>query len=68
MPSCDFPGWRSRMEYVCLGCGARHSIDELLYTCPSCGGGEKKCLGEKQPEELPPFPVKVRVCHISGTR
>lgn len=38
MPSCDFPGWRSRMEYVCLGCGARHSIDELLYTCPSCGG------------------------------
>ena len=26
------------MEYVCLGCGARHPIDELLYTCPSCGG------------------------------
>lgn len=34
----DFPHWRGRMEYVCLGCGARHSIDELLYTCPSCGG------------------------------
>lgn len=38
MASNDFPVWRGRMEYVCLGCGARHSIDELLYTCPSCGG------------------------------
>lgn len=33
-----FPTYRGRMEYVCLGCGARHPIDELLYTCPACGG------------------------------
>lgn len=38
MTASDFPQWRGDMEYVCLGCGARHSIDELLYTCPSCGG------------------------------
>ena len=34
----QFPTYRGRMEYVCLGCGARHPIDELLYTCPDCGG------------------------------
>ena len=34
-----FPTYRAQMEYaVCLGCRARHPIDELLYTCPSCGG------------------------------
>ena len=33
-----FPTYRGRMEYYCLGCGAVHGIDELLYTCPSCGG------------------------------
>lgn len=26
------------MEYVCTKCNARHGIDELLYTCPDCGG------------------------------
>lgn len=26
------------MEYFCLHCGQRYPIDELLYTCPSCGG------------------------------
>jgi len=26
------------MEYFCLGCGSRHGVDELLYTCPACGG------------------------------
>ena len=36
--SDQFPTYRAQMEYVCLGCGARHPIDELLYTCPSCGG------------------------------
>ena len=36
--SDQFPTYRAQMEYVCLGCGARHTIDELLYTCPSCGG------------------------------
>lgn len=36
--SDHFPVYRAHMEYVCLGCGARHPIDELLYTCPSCGG------------------------------
>ncbi|MCE5335296.1 MAG: threonine synthase [Desulfobacteraceae bacterium] len=24
-------------SYKCLGCGGRFGIDELLYTCPSCG-------------------------------
>ena len=36
--SDQFPTYRARMEYVCLGCGERHPIDELLYTCPTCGG------------------------------
>jgi threonine synthase len=27
-----------RMEYRCLGCRRTHAIDELLYTCPECGG------------------------------
>ncbi|WP_461211096.1 threonine synthase [Desulfocurvus sp. DL9XJH121] len=35
--ACTFPAYRGRMEYFCLGCGAVHGIDELLYTCPSCG-------------------------------
>ncbi len=38
MTGNKFPEWRGQMEYVCLGCGSRHSIDELLYTCPQCGG------------------------------
>ncbi len=38
MSSHDFPSARTRMEYVCLGCGERRGIDELLYTCPGCGG------------------------------
>ncbi len=33
----DFPKYRGRMEYVCLGCGQRYDIRELLYTCPKCG-------------------------------
>lgn len=33
-----FPAYRGAMEYVCLGCGARYAADELLYTCPQCGG------------------------------
>ncbi|MCB2187534.1 MAG: threonine synthase [Deltaproteobacteria bacterium] len=24
------------LVYRCLGCGARHGIEELLYTCPQC--------------------------------
>lgn len=36
--SIDFPARRARMEYVCMNCGARHGIDELLYTCPDCNG------------------------------
>jgi len=32
----QFPSRRGRMEYVCLGCGARLDIDELYYTCPQC--------------------------------
>ena len=26
------------LEYRCLGCQKAHSIDNLLYTCPDCGG------------------------------
>lgn len=33
-----FPTLRCRLEYVCLGCGARYPIDELQYACPRCGG------------------------------
>lgn len=32
-----FPSYRGAMRYHCLSCKARHGIDELLYTCPSCG-------------------------------
>jgi len=38
MSTSTFPSYRGHMEYVCLGCGARFSIEELHYTCPSCGG------------------------------
>jgi threonine synthase len=34
----DFPVYRGRMEYFCLGCEARYPIDDLHYTCPTCGG------------------------------
>ncbi|MDR2891508.1 MAG: threonine synthase [Deltaproteobacteria bacterium] len=34
----NFPDYRGNMEYYCLGCDQRYGIDELLYTCPSCGG------------------------------
>lgn len=33
----EFPDYRGEMQYKCLGCGVRHGIDELLYTCPKCG-------------------------------
>ena len=33
-----FPTLRCRFEYVCLGCGRRYDIEQLLYTCPDCGG------------------------------
>jgi threonine synthase len=26
------------LEYRCLKCGQNHSIENLLYTCPKCGG------------------------------
>ncbi|MDR3204157.1 MAG: threonine synthase [Deltaproteobacteria bacterium] len=26
------------LGYDCLGCGARHKADRLLYTCPDCAG------------------------------
>ncbi len=34
----NFPAYRGDLEYVCLGCGARYGSEELLYTCPQCGG------------------------------
>ena len=36
-PADRFPAYRGSMQYTCLSCDARHGIDELLYTCPSCG-------------------------------
>ncbi|SIN90779.1 threonine synthase [Halodesulfovibrio marinisediminis] len=33
-----FPEYRGEMEYYCLGCGKHFGIEELLYTCPECGG------------------------------
>lgn len=41
MNAHEFPRYRGHMEYVCLGCGKRYptdDADQLLYTCPSCGG------------------------------
>jgi threonine synthase len=32
-----FPSYRGEMQYLCLSCGGSYGIDELLYTCPSCG-------------------------------
>lgn len=34
----DFPKVRHEMEYVCTKCQKHHGIDNLLYTCPDCGG------------------------------
>ncbi|SHN50547.1 threonine synthase [Desulfovibrio litoralis] len=33
-----FPKYRGRMQYNCLSCSATFPADELLYTCPQCGG------------------------------
>ena len=30
------PEIKGTVIYKCLGCGRRHTIDELLYTCPDC--------------------------------
>ncbi|MDR2572951.1 MAG: threonine synthase [Desulfovibrio sp.] len=37
MDKTDFPVYRGRMEYMCLGCGSRYPYDNLLYACPECG-------------------------------
>ncbi len=37
LSSSVFPARRASMEYVCTGCGSRHGVEELLYTCPECG-------------------------------
>ncbi len=34
----NFPINRHRMEYCCTKCQAKHSVDQLLYTCPDCNG------------------------------
>ena len=31
------PSPKGELFYQCLGCGATHPIDALLYVCPSCG-------------------------------
>jgi len=31
------PNHQGRPVYRCLGCRQQHSIEKLLYTCPSCG-------------------------------
>ena len=33
-----FPDYRGELVYVCMQCQARYGQDELLYTCPECGG------------------------------
>ncbi len=33
-----FPSYRGRLEYVCQVCGKRYDSNNLLYTCPECGG------------------------------
>ncbi len=38
MSNALFPSYRGKLEYVCLGCDARHASESLLYTCPQCGG------------------------------
>ena len=38
LQTSDFPKYRGKMEYYCLGCGKRFDINELHYTCPKCGG------------------------------
>ena len=30
------PRPQGELYYKCLGCGAEHSVDELLYVCPAC--------------------------------
>jgi threonine synthase len=32
------PEPKGNMEYQCMGCRRNHPIDNLLYTCPDCGG------------------------------
>lgn len=34
----EFPQYRGRMEYTCLGCGKTLPMEELYYTCPACKG------------------------------
>ncbi|MCF8112466.1 MAG: threonine synthase [Desulfotignum sp.] len=31
------PRPEGELFYKCLGCGARHSVEKLLYVCPECG-------------------------------
>ncbi len=38
MSANTFPTYRGQMEYRCLGCGQRYSVNELHYTCPRCSG------------------------------
>ncbi len=38
MIDSEFPAYRGRMEYFCLGCNQTFSIENLHYTCPQCGG------------------------------
>ncbi|WP_028574108.1 threonine synthase [Desulfonatronovibrio hydrogenovorans] len=38
MKNENFPVYRGSLEYSCLGCGKRFSIEKLHYTCPECRG------------------------------
>lgn len=38
MDQMQFPAFRGSMVYVCVNCGQRFAADQLLYTCPACGG------------------------------
>ncbi len=34
----SFPVYRGAMQYQCLGCRSVFDVEQLLYTCPTCGG------------------------------
>ncbi len=36
--SDNFPNYRADLAYNCLSCNSVFPTDELLYTCPKCGG------------------------------
>ena len=48
------PTPRKDLYYKCLGCGARHSIEKLLYVCPECN--EVLLIQDKHADSLKEIP------------